>query len=613
MVSMRSGRAEGIPYSLSRWTDVSASPNKWSWMLDSFKSGGMLAFDPRTAVPSVWSLAPEETLGLIFWTKDPTNLVAEAPMLRRYRLKIHVTLTGWEEVEKGAPSLVDGTEALIRAVDTFGPDVVTWRFSPVPLVEDVVDRFEYIARRVAPHEVPRVFLSFLQENDLMPETRDAPTRIKLMQKFAAVADDLCIRVLLCNEDRTLVGTDSPNLGAGICAPPEDFALPGLARPPSEGCGCVLMADPFTINESCTMGCQYCLAPETPVLYSDLVWRPIGAVQVGDRLISFDEFPERVGAQRKLRETIVEGVRLSRQPTLRMITGASEVVTTANHGWIRHRRGNWQATSQLRKGSDLRQMGYTPDLPFTDDYRIGYLAGMSLGDGTFRYQPGQHSDKLGFPQPYWRVALKDEDALGRIAAYLASFGVEAHIRPFYPATETRAEMKKVEIRALGRLASVHDLVTYERDTQEYRRGFLAGFFDAEGTHGGSLRMFQKDRAVLTRVDRYAAALGFQFEQEFYETSCPSTRLVGPARERLRFLSTVRPAISRKKAGLIGMEADSSADHVEAIEAGPVQDVVDIQTSTHTFFAAGLATHNCYAADKTLSPKKRNTTRRSLPVV
>jgi DNA repair photolyase len=34
-------------------------------------------------------------------------------------------------------------------------------------------------------------------------------------------------------------------------------------------------------------------------------------------------------------------------------------------------------------------------------------------------------------------------------------------------------------------------------------------------------------------------------------------------------------------------------IEAIEPGPVRDVVDIQTSTRTFYAAGLATHNCYA--------------------
>ena len=72
-----------------------------------------------------------------------------------------------------------------------------------------------------------------------------------------------MQVILCNEDSTLrrVSELPENLSAGVCAPPEDFALPGLARPPSEGCGCVLMADPFTVNETCTMGCSYCYAAD----------------------------------------------------------------------------------------------------------------------------------------------------------------------------------------------------------------------------------------------------------------------------------------------------------------------------------------------------------------
>jgi DNA repair photolyase len=37
----------------------------------------------------------------------------------------------------------------------------------------------------------------------------------------------------------------------------------------------------------------------------------------------------------------------------------------------------------------------------------------------------------------------------------------------------------------------------------------------------------------------------------------------------------------------------SEPVRAVEAGTAADVVDIQTSTGTFLAAGLATHNCYA--------------------
>ncbi len=44
---------------------------------------------------------------------------------------------------------------------------------------------------------------------------------------------------------------------------------------------------------------------------------------------------------------------------------------------------------------------------------------------------------------------------------------------------------------------------------------------------------------------------------------------------------------------GVEPRTEPESIEALEPGPLRDVVDIQTSTGTFFAAGLATHNCYA--------------------
>jgi hypothetical protein len=254
-----------------------------------------------------------------------------------------------------------------------------------------------------------------------------------------------------------------------------------------------------------------------------------------------------------------------------------------------------------------------DLPFTEEYKLGYLASMTLGDGTMRYQPGQRSDKLGFPQAYWRVALKDEGPLGRLVAYLASFGVETNIRPFDSGSST--VMSKVEVRALGRLGRIHELLAMQPDSPEYQRGFLAGFYDAEGGESaGNLRVSQKDRAVLRRVGDYARHFGFNFDVE----SCTddkrvgSSRLKGTLRDRMRFFAAVRPAITRKSPDWMGWAFEADDDPVMCKENAGLREVIDIQTSTHTFFAAGLATHNCYAADMALAPKKRNTTR-SLPVV
>jgi DNA repair photolyase len=44
---------------------------------------------------------------------------------------------------------------------------------------------------------------------------------------------------------------------------------------------------------------------------------------------------------------------------------------------------------------------------------------------------------------------------------------------------------------------------------------------------------------------------------------------------------------------GSRPPTDPARILAIEPGPVMDVVDIQTSTGTFYAGGLATHNCYA--------------------
>lgn len=226
---------------------------KWPWFREALAAGQMLGIDPRSGVPKWWSLAPEDTLGLVFWTKDPTNLLADRELLRAYQTQVHVTLTGWTEVEKGAPDIKTGIRLLNETVEAFGAANVTWRFSPIPLLpaEEVLERYNRIATGVRQAEV---FVSFLQENDLMPETRTPLERGTLLWEMAEVYP--ATKVLLCNEDQTT--PDQINVGRGVCAP--GFRGP-LDVAKFEACGCILMADPFTINESCTLGCEYCYAAD----------------------------------------------------------------------------------------------------------------------------------------------------------------------------------------------------------------------------------------------------------------------------------------------------------------------------------------------------------------
>jgi protein gp37 len=366
---------------------------------------------------------------------------------------------------------------------------------------------------------------------------------------------------------------------------DDGAL-GKTWNPTRGCSRV------------SQGCVNCLAPGTRILYEDFTWRPIGDAVVGDRLLAFDE-TNKLGHPRKFRTASIERVWASYRETRRLITQQSDIVTTAGHRWLRRFSNRWPTTDQLQIGKPLRQIGVTPTPLITQDYRHGYLAGMTEGDGTFRYEPGQRSDKLGFPQAYWRVALieKDEEALGRLVAYLAHFGIESYVRPFTGGSIQC--MLKVEVRSLGALEKLHSLLTKELNSTEFARGFVSGFFDAEGSGEASLRFSQVDRSTLQRISAYGKALGFQIdvEPEYKPGRCSEARLTGSALERLRFLSTIQNALSRK-AGIIGMKQQQVSDTVIRVENGTATDVVDIQTSTGTFFAEGLATHNCYAERQAL---------------
>jgi DNA repair photolyase len=147
--------------------------------------------------------------------------------------------------------------------------------------------------------------------------------------------------------------------------------------------------------------------------------------------------------------------------------------------------------------------------------------------------------------------------------------------------------------LPRLQVIDPLIHIERLSRSYYRGFLAGFFDAEGSAGDVLRISQVDLSVLAQVERYARALGFDFTLERREEHASTLRLVGTLLDRIRFFSICQPAIQRKVDGVFGHEMNLEPETVRAIEPGPRMDVIDIQTSTRTFFAAGLATHNCYA--------------------
>jgi DNA repair photolyase len=138
---------------------------------------------------------------------------------------------------------------------------------------------------------------------------------------------------------------------------------------------------------------------------------------------------------------------------------------------------------------------------------------------------------------------------------------------------------------------------ENPTPEWRKGFLAGIFDAEGSHSrGILRIVNTNPEIINWAVSSLRSLSFDvaIERSNLPNGLICLRLRGGLREALRFLHTVDPAISRKRS-IEGMAIKSDARlGVAAIEPlGLDLPMYDITTGTGDFIANGVVSHNCFA--------------------
>lgn len=347
-------------------------------------------------------------------------------------------------------------------------------------------------------------------------------------------------------------------------------------------------------------CPKCLDPSTPILYADMVWRPIGDAKVGDVVLSFDEhLPGGKGNSRKFREAIIQNVWKSEKASILLKTEHSEVITTEDHKWLGsaklrfNRRKEWFETCDLKVGDELQFVSTPNSHEETPDYMAGYVAGATKGDGTFRWCSDITGNKRKGLQSYWRIAMKDDAPLNRLVNYLSYFGVSVSVKPFRRQEGVRAALNKVETRSQNSLEILHSLFNWPQSV-EFGRGYVSGFFDAEGSHSGAVRFTQVDHRPLQDISKMSMALGYSVDLEKMSKSWANkARLIGGVLQKIGFFSCIQPALHRKLK-IDGYDFRAEASKVVSIEALGPREMVDITTSTGTFIAAGLATHNCYAA-------------------
>lgn len=347
------------------------------------------------------------------------------------------------------------------------------------------------------------------------------------------------------------------------------------------------------------GCAHCLDPLTPVLMADWTSRAIKDLKPGDSVVAFNEGSEGVGLNKIYEKAVVEKVWKSRKPAVRITTeDGGTIIASLDHKFLKPPRGWFKAgNARVIQTRFRRIVAAQPLNGLSDDYCAGYIVGATEGDGTM--SEGEEGKQYREKQWYWRVAVTERqpDFLARLVQCASRFGVELQEKPFDGGNSSK--MIKLETRKRELIQKLSSL--WNRSGLEFSKGYIAGIFDAEGSFGKSggnrptsLRIANTKLHILQAIVAHGNSAGFQFKIEnFHGRYCKTARLYGSLDEIGRFFGEFRPAIAYKKEAAFGCLIKTKKPKVVSVEFLGERNLIDIQTSKHTFVANGYLTHNCYA--------------------
>jgi DNA repair photolyase len=364
---------------------------------------------------------------------------------------------------------------------------------------------------------------------------------------------------------------------------------------------------YTINayRGCSHACSYCIWGETPILMADGRTKSLRDVRAGDRVYG----TMRQGSYRRYVITDVLDHWSTIKPAYRVtLEDGTDLVASGDHRFLSNR--GWKHVTGTEWGplcrphlilnNKLMGTGRFALPPADDaDYRRGYLCGMIRGDGhvghySYAPRPGRSRDDVH----RFRLALVDLEALRRTRLYLADGGIVTDEFAFHQAVGDQKARTAIRTSARAAVVAIEDVIRWPRvPSEQWRKGYLAGIFDAEGSCSrGILRISNPDQAIVGQLTSSLRHFGFCFaiENTKRENGLVSVRLTGGLDERLRFFHTVDPVITRKRA-IEGAALKGRARlGVVSIEALNVDlPMYDITTGTGDFIANGVVSHNCFA--------------------
>jgi DNA repair photolyase len=363
---------------------------------------------------------------------------------------------------------------------------------------------------------------------------------------------------------------------------------------------------WTINpyRGCSHACRYCQAGDTLVLMGDGRARRLQDLRVGDVVYG----TERRGKYRRYVRTEVLAHWRTEKPAYRVrLADGTSVIASGDHRFLTEQRG-WKHVTGAMSGANQRPylttnnslvgFGAMREPPKVDDaYRQGYLTGMIRGNGTIGVYLAPRASGQGISTAFC-LALVDHEALDRSRDFLAHFGVSTSTRVFSAATEVRQAVSSISTGSREGMQRILDLIAWPTmHDRSWFLGFAAGIFDAEGSHSrGILRIVNTSDELIGWTCDALEEIGVPYvvEDRHQANRLRNVRVTGGLVQRMRFLQSCDPAITRKR-DLEGFAIKTNArlEVVSVEDLGLTIPMYDITTGTGDFIANGVVSHNCFA--------------------
>jgi hypothetical protein len=223
--------------------------------------------------------------------------------------------------------------------------------------------------------------------------------------------------------------------------------------------------------------------------------------------------------------------------------------------------------------------------------LGYLYGYILGDG--------HIDRK---RKYISIEGKDIESIKYLKAILRKiFNIRVNIHTHYKTNPKWNTTYSINIRHIERIYSLINMNKIV-NTIEYKKGFIGGFFDAEGTYNNKrniIRITNTQEILIDYIKEILNKINISTKKYCFKTKIKKHKDIfaldiNGQDKIVSFFQKIKTVISRKKISTIsnGLKIKK----IEFIQNNQPYKNYNFECQpNNNYFANGLLVHNCEADD------------------